>query len=300
MVLSLQGWRFSRIWSIYWALQMFFWYLFFVVMLEGFLVFCQRQEKVYSTEILGWEAAGEEGTGNKSCSEFSSSSPSLPPGTFLRCKIPVKQKGIICRSCCCPVRRTWCSWPSVEKARAFPASHIKIISVAFKTASSSTSAASTSRVHMDLGQRCSPNPTGFGPSFSGEISSWKRWLGVGVSILGEVQGSGTQCWGLGDKVGFNGFLETSFPASVVLWFHGLDVWCTVDLFSGTVFPQKAQHHFICREGVGDASLQVRRFHWTHQTLSFTALTEIWSSFLQPQRGGKCLRGQSYKTSRLWL
>lgn len=26
---------------------------FFVVMLEGFLVFCQRQEKVYSTEILG-------------------------------------------------------------------------------------------------------------------------------------------------------------------------------------------------------------------------------------------------------
>lgn len=118
MVLSLQGWRFSRIWSIYRALQMFFWYLFFVVMLEGFLVFCQRKEKVCSTEILGWAAAGEEGTGSKSCSEFSSSSPSLPPGTFLRCKIPVRQEGIICRSCCCPVRRTWCSWPSVEKGRA--------------------------------------------------------------------------------------------------------------------------------------------------------------------------------------
>lgn len=204
MVLSLQGWRFSRIWSIYWALQMFFWYLFFVVMLEGFLVFCQRKEKVCSTEILGWAAAGEEGTGSKSCSEFSSSSPSLPPGTFLRCKIPVRQEGIICRSCCCPVRRTWCSWPSVEKGKAvihhertFQHLTSKLFQFfSWKTASSPTSAASTSRVHMCLGQWCSPNPTDFGPRFSGEISSWKRWLGVGVSILGEVQGCDTQCWGL--------------------------------------------------------------------------------------------------------
>lgn len=31
-------------------------------------------------------------------------------------------------------------------------------------------------------------------------------------------------------------------------------------------------------------------HWTHQTLSFSALTEIWSSFLRPQHGGKCSGG----------